>query len=165
MLTSYRLLPFSLLSGLLLCLSACGPNYHFSESVDIPAENWAYGKVIDFEFQIEDTLQIYNLILAITHHRDYAYQNLYTRIGTYFPSGQNLTETLSLELADKAGRWQGNCRGEYCTVEIPIQAGAYFNAAGEYRIRLEQFMRKNPIAGIKTISFHIEKTENRRESD
>lgn len=162
MLSSNRLLPFGFLAILLLGLSSCGPNYHFSESVDIPTENWTYDNAIDFEFQIEDTLQIYNLILVITHHQDYSYQNLYTQIGTYFPSGQDLTETLSLELADKTGKWQGNCSGKYCTVEIPIQEGAYFNAAGDYRIRLEQYMRKNPIAGIKNISFHIEKTENRR---
>lgn len=164
MLSSKRLLRFCLLATLLLGIFACGPNYHFSESVDIPTENWVYDDTIDFEFQIDDTLQIYNLILAITHHQDYAYQNLYTRIGTYFPSGQNLTETLSLELADKTGKWQGECSGKYCTVEIPIQEGAYFNAAGNYRIRLEQYMRKNPLAGIKNISFHIEKTENRREN-
>lgn len=164
MLSSNRLLPFGFSAVLLLSLFSCGPSYHFSESVDIPTEDWTYDNVVDFEFQIEDTLQIYNLILAITHHQDYAYQNLYTRIGTYFPSGQNLRETLSLELADKAGRWQGNCSGKYCTVEIPIQEGAYFNAAGDYKISLEQYMRKDPIAGIKNISFHIEKTENKREN-
>jgi len=159
---STRPIAYSLFFGFILSLSACGPNYHFSESVAIPDENWTYGNPIDFQFQIEDTLQIYNLILDITHHQDYSYQNLYTRIGTYFPSGQDITNTLSLELADKTGRWQGKCSGKYCTVQIPIQEGAYFNAAGDYKIRLEQFMRKDPIAGIKDISFHIEKTENRR---
>lgn len=164
MLTSNRLKSILPLLGLALLLSACGPNYQFSESVDLPAESWTYDNVIDFDFQIEDTLQIYNLILDVTHHQDFAYQNLYTRIGTYFPSGQDLTKVLSLELANKMGSWQGKCSGKYCTVQIPIQEGAYFNAAGDYRIRLEQFMRKDPILGIKNISFHIEKTENRREN-
>lgn len=164
MLTSNRLRSIFHLLGLTLLLSACGPNYQFSESIDIPAENWTYDNVIDFDFQIVDTLQIYNLILDVTHHQDFPYQNLYTRIGTYFPSGQDLTKVLSLELANKAGSWQGKCSGKYCTVQIPIQEGAYFNATGDYKIRLEQFMRKNPIPGIKNISFHIEKTENRREN-
>ncbi len=162
--TSNRFLSACYSFGLLLLLSACGPNYQFSESIDIPAESWTYDHVIDFNFQIEDTLQIYNLILDVTHHQDFAYQNLYTRIGTYFPSGQDLTKVLSLELANKAGSWQGKCSGKYCTVQIPIQEGAYFNAVGDYKIRLEQFMRKDPIPGIKNISFHIEKTENRREN-
>ncbi len=164
MLTSNRLLPLSQILGLVLLISSCGPNYQFSESIDIPAESWTYDNVVDFDFQIEDTLQIYNLILDVTHHQDYPYQNLYTRIGTYFPSGQDLTKVLSLELANKAGSWQGKCSGKYCSVQIPIQQGAYFNAAGAYKIRLEQFMRKDPIPGIKNISFHIEKTENRREN-
>jgi len=157
---SFFLISFSLLLG----LSACGPNYHFSTTVDIPDEAWNYDQVLDFEFEIEDTLQIYNLLLDITHDKEFSYQNLYTRIGTFFPSGQDIKETLSLELASKVGEWQGDCGGRYCKVQIPIQEGAFFNQAGKYKISLEQFMRKNPIQGIKTISFHIEETENRREA-
>lgn len=149
------------LIGLLL-LTACGPDYHFKESVDIPNDDWTYDQVLDFEFEITDTLQIYNLILDITHHKDYAYQNLYTQISTYFPSGEAISKTLSLELANTAGQWQGKCSGTYCTLRIPIQEGAYFNIPGIYKISLAQFMRSDPTRGVKNISFFVEKTEHKR---
>lgn len=156
----FFLIGFSLLVG----LTACGPNYHFSTTIDISNDAWSYDQVLDFEFEITDTLQIYNLLLDITHDKEYSYQNLYTRIGTFFPSGQNIKETLSLELASKTGEWQGDCGSRYCKVQIPIQEGAFFNQAGKYKISLEQFMRKNPIQGINKISFHIEETKNKREA-
>ena len=146
----------------LLGFSSCGPNYHYSETTDLQNEEWSYDQVLEFEFPISDTLQIYNLILDITHDVDYPFQNLYTRISTHFPSGEQINKTLSLELANKAGQWQGKCGRQYCHLKIPIQEGAYFNVPGNYKISLEQFMRINPTQGIRQIALHIEETENRR---
>lgn len=157
-----RRLAYSSFAGMFLVLIACGPDYLYKKDYPIDGGSWSYDQALEFSFDIEDTLRIYNLWLEVEHSTDYSYQNLYTRINTYFPSGQELQEPLSLELSDKIGRWYGDCSSSACTLLVPIQQGAFFNQQGTYRITLEQFMRQDPIKGIRNIGFRLEKTEQSR---
>ena len=151
-----QIIPFLLLVGIML--QSCGKDYAYQKEYDIPQMTWDYMDTLNFNFEIEDTLTLYNLYLQIEHVEDYAYQNLYTKISTKFPEGELLEEVLSLELADKVGNWEGQCSGEVCKLTIPIQENAYFNTNGEYQITIEQFMRKSPLVGIRKIGFILEKT-------
>lgn len=150
------LLPFALL------FSACGPNYVYEKTYELPDESWAYADSLAFEFELLDTNAIYNLWLRIEYAESFPTQNLYTRVHTRFPAGEQIAEPLSLELANKMGQWQGQCRSGYCQLDIPIQQGAYFSQAGEYRILLEQYMRQDSIGGVSSVGFLLEKTEAQR---
>ncbi|MCB9275757.1 MAG: gliding motility lipoprotein GldH [Lewinellaceae bacterium] len=154
--------PVFLLLSIAILLSSCGPAYEFKQKYDIDAEQWAYADTLDFTFAVKDTAVIYNLYLEVTHSTGFAYQNLYTQIYTRFPSGERIKELLSLELAGKGGIWLGDCGKNYCTLRIPIQEGAFFNQAGEYTITLQQFMRVDPVAGVRSIRFLLEDTGQRR---
>ena len=123
---------------------------------------WSYADSLDFSFRIDDTLQLYDLWLEVEHAVDYPYQNLYTRIHTRFPSGQRLSEPLSLELADKVGRWYGDCSRNSCTLRIPIQQGAFFDQPGNYHITVEQYMRQDPVQGVRHVGFFVEITGRSR---
>lgn len=144
---------------LLCCLTACGPNYTFNKTYTIDQEAWAYADTLNFEVDIKDTTRIYNLYLEVAHHpENYGFQNLYTKIHTSFPSGNRLGKMVSLELANKAGLWLGQCSGSKCKLTIPIQEGAYFNEAGTYTFTIEQFMRVSPLPGIQSLALKIEDT-------
>ncbi|MCB0650739.1 MAG: gliding motility lipoprotein GldH [Saprospiraceae bacterium] len=145
-----------------LIFFACGSDYAYQKEYTIPEEGWTYQDTLDFTFDIEDTTSIYNLYLKIEHDKDYAFQNLYTKVHTKFPGGERIAETLSLELADKAGGWQGNCSKKSYQLSIPIQKNAFFNATGAYKITLEQFMRTDPVKGLHKIGFMLEKTAQTR---
>ena len=152
--------PFPLLASFfsILLLTSCNGGYDFEKQYELQGEYWAQDDTLNFHFPIEDTLRIYNLYLEIEHNTNYSYQNLYTQIYTQFPAGQRIKELLSLELADKAGVWLGNCGKEYCVLKIPIQEGAYFNQQGEYTVMVEQYMRVNPVRGIRSVGFLLEDT-------
>ena len=154
-----RFLPF--LYGCCL-LAACGPNIIYEKETPIPDAAWTYADSLTFDFAIVDTAGIYNLFLDVTHGPDYAYQNLYTRLVTEFPDGRTLDQTLSLELADKTGRWNGNCGGTTCTARIALQEGAYFDLAGEYTLTVHQYMRKASLPGVQAVGLAVEKTEQTR---
>jgi gliding motility-associated lipoprotein GldH len=141
------------------CLSACGPNYVYEQELIVPEAGWGYSDSLVAKFEVPDTNTIYNLHLLIEHTTYFSYQNFYVLVHTQFPDGQRLTEQLSLELAGKGGVWLGNCRGELCTLDIPIQEGAYFNQAGNYQVTVEQYSRRNPLPEIKSIRFALEATE------
>lgn len=156
----HRYLAALLLPGLLL---ACDTGLHYQEEHAIPEDSgWTYADSLSFSFDIADTLALYDLILVVDHRTGYPYQNLYTRIHTIFPSGRRLSQVLSLELMDKVGYWQGDCRGERCSLRIPIQESAYFNETGTYSLRLEQYMRRDSLPGLDALSLEVRSTGEKR---
>lgn len=149
--------PILLLSLLLLFLfSACGPEIIFEKKLSIPDSGWTYTDTLHYEFDIVDTSQVYHLFLQLEHSTDYRNQNLYVKIHTGFPNGQRTAQVLSIDIADKVGRWLGDCRGETCSLDIPIQSNAYFNQVGKHSFTLEQYMRVDPLKDIRSSSFRIE---------
>lgn len=159
--SDFGLFPF-FLGCILLFLTACGPDYIAKKGYDLPETGWTYADTLNFPVFIPDTLRIYNLSLDIQHTRDFPFENLYVRIHTRFPDGHRLTRQVSLELADDAGLWQGDCGGRSCNITIPIQEGAYFNQTGEYLFTLEQYMRRDSLPGLERITFKVEDTGQNR---
>ena len=153
---------FSILSLAFFFCVSCGENYLFDKKISLEKGEWSYDNSLDFTFDITDTTHIYNLLLEVDHSIDYAYQNCYFKIHTQFPSGEKTEQLLSIDLADGVGRWQGDCSGESCTVLLDIQKKAFFNALGEHTITLEQYMRKNPLKGIKSLAIKLEDTGLKR---
>ena len=151
-----------LLLAIWAAVTGCGPNYIFQKEYKINEGAWTYSDTIDFRVSISDTLAIYNLYLEIEHSTEYSFQNLYTNIYTKFPNGQRLQKLVSLELANRGGIWEGDCSSQFCTLNIPIQQGAFFNEIGEYVITLEQQMRVDPIPGVRSFALKIEDTGERR---
>ncbi|MEL6926922.1 MAG: gliding motility lipoprotein GldH, partial [Bacteroidota bacterium] len=149
-----------LLSFLGLC--ACGTDYYFEKYYDIDNAVWTYDNTLDYEIDIQDTSSIYDLYLNLQHSPEYPYQNLYIRIQTHFPKGEKLEETLSVNLANKAGLWHGDCNTQRCKLQIPIQEGAFFNQAGSYRFTIEQYMRVPALEGIRQIGMALKDTGMKR---
>ena len=151
-----------LLLFLWVVIIGCGPDFIYHEEYETREGKWAYMDTIDFRVRIVDTLAIYNLSLDVEHSTEYAFQNLYVNIYTDFPNGGRLKKLVSLELANKGGIWLGDCSRKFCTLNIPIQQGAFFNEPGEYIFTLEQHMRIDPIPGIKGFALKIEDTGEKR---
>lgn len=147
----------TLFALLLTLLTACGPSYVYEAAHPIASpEGWAYNEVINFEFPVTDTNQLYDLHLLVDHSVDFGFQNTYVNIKTFFPNGEELEEQVSLQLADKFGQWYGDCNSTKCSLDIPIQQNAFFNAPGNYRIEISQFSRNNPLPGIQQLTFALE---------
>ncbi|MEM7572003.1 MAG: gliding motility lipoprotein GldH [Bacteroidota bacterium] len=140
----------------LLTLTACGPSYIFEETKPIAEDGWSYNDTLNFNFEIVDTSTIYDLHLILDHKDDFASQNTYVRLKLRFPDGKRTDEQLSLQMADAFGVWLGDCRGENCSLDIPIQTGAYFSQSGNYQLTVEQFSRAELLYGITALTFALE---------
>lgn len=151
------------LLGLLSLLTACGPNYVYESQLEVSDAGWTYQDSLLAQFTIEDSLTIYNLHLELEHNEEFPFQNFYVQVHTQFPDGQRLSELVSLELANRAGMWLGECSGGICSLDIPIQQGAYFNQIGDYQLTVEQYSRRDPLPGILSVGFALEETGGRRE--
>lgn len=157
-----RLFSYFILLSSIYALSSCGTDYLYEQEIKIPETGWAYQDSLLATFEIPDTSTIYNLHLFLEHGTGFSYQNFYVQIKTQFPDGQQLTEQVSLELAGKGGIWLGDCDNETCTLDIPIQEGAYFDQAGTYQLSVHQYSRRNPLPGVNSIRFALEATEDAR---
>jgi gliding motility-associated lipoprotein GldH len=138
-----------------LLVASCGDDVIYDKTLDIPGESWAYGDTLKFDFEIADTAKTYSLLLDVTHAGDYGFQNLYVQFHTIFPSGKKETQLVSLELAAPTGIWNGECSGNECSVEIPLQSKAIFKEKGKHTLALEQYMRQNPLPGLKNMTLKI----------
>ena len=142
-----------------LLLTACNSDLIFNETLDIPNAAWEYDNKLAFEFEVKDTTKTHQVLLEITHAGDFGFQNCYVQITTRFPNGEEKKQPVSLELAAQSGTWNGQCSGNACSLEIPLQAKAKFKATGKHSITVEQFMRVNPLPGIEAISLKIKQLE------
>ena len=124
----------------------------------MPEQGWTYENPLHFTFNIRDTNKVYDLWVEIDHTTDFETQNLYTKLYTSFPDGRKTEKVVSLELASKAGAWQGACSNGSCKLRVPLQAQAYFNQTGEYTLTAEQYMRQDSLEGISAFRFMIEDT-------
>ena len=153
---------FLLLFSLIILFTSCKEKYAFEKTYQFDNKEWTYADSLSFDFQIPDTNDVYSLFLEVQHGTDYSYENLYTNIKTIFPSGKTIENPLSLELADKTGRWYGKCSGKNCTYLLPIQEKAYFNEVGTFQLKIEQYMREERIEGINGIGFKLKELEIER---
>jgi gliding motility-associated lipoprotein GldH len=135
----------------------------FEKNYDLKNGQWAYNDTLDFTFAISDTMAVYDIVMVIKHTPQYATQNLYMNISTKFPTGERPKQLLNIDLADNTGKWEGKCNSSECTFEIPIQPNAYFNAAGQYTITLEQYMREEYLKDIKNIALKLVDKNQKRD--
>lgn len=150
-----RIIWLPLLASCYFFFSGCGNDFIYEEKLPIPADSWAYEDTLAFKFSISDTTKIYALLLDVTHSPEYGFQNLYVQIHTRYPNGKVEQQVLSLELANQAGIWNGQCSGKSCTLEIPLLEKAVFRETGNYSLTLEQYMRESPIPGVKDMALKI----------
>jgi gliding motility-associated lipoprotein GldH len=143
-------------------ITACKDNLLIDEKKDIPNLEWTYRDSLSYTFLISDTTKIYNMSLNIEHSPEYSWQNLYVRVHTTFPNGKRLSKNVSLDLADKSGKWLGDCNSKACHTAIALQPNAFFTPAGKYIVTVAQHTRQDSIRGVYSVGFSIEDTGKKR---
>lgn len=157
---------FMVLISLLLVtisFSGCDPNRVYEKNIDIPDYVWNLDNRVIFEVPIEDTTQVYNLYVNVRHTDFYPFSNLWVLVTTTFPDGETLEQRLNLELANKEGKWYGDCLGDICDVQLILQENAYFNQTGTYTFAFDQIMRTDDLPAVMSMGLRIEEAGTRPE--
>jgi len=146
--------------GIILALvfASCGEKYFYEKTYELADNQWSYSDTLHFDVDILDTLKTYHLILDIEHSVEYPYQNNYIYIHTHLPNGEHLGKQVSIDLAEKSGKWNGDCNSETCELRTFIQPNAYFNQVGKHRFSVEQYMRTDSLPDIRSVSLRIQET-------
>jgi len=139
----------------LFIISSCGETPVLEKSFELPSGVWNYADKLDFPIEVEDTLSKYRLEMQLQHSTEYNYQNLYTRIKTDFPNGRSATDTVSIQLSDKYGRWFGKCNSNDCAYRVVLKDSFNFVEAGKHNLNIEQYSRTDYLEGVEELSFAL----------
>lgn len=141
---------------MLIFFSSCRESYFYDHSYTMTNEQWTDENSLSFSFEIKDTLQQYNLFLDLRHTMDYEYQNLYVKIDTKYPNGHVLSDTLSFDLANSLGDWNGKCNSSECDLRVYLANKIRFEQEGNFQISFSPFSRIKTITYVKEVSLRIQ---------
>ena len=114
------------------------------------SEGWPHADSISFNID-EHQCKIDEIEFVVDHDINYDYQNLYLKVD--FRNEQSIkSDTISIQLANEQGFWQGHCSGINCRIiyNYPVNKATHLN-----QITITQYSRESNLKGINHIGFNI----------
>ena len=155
MVSNLSRIAIGLVATCIISLVSCGPVKIFDDTLVVPESGWTYADTLVYDFDVRDTMLTHNMMLTIKHVTDFAYANVYVDITTTFPDSPPITQQVSLDLADKAGQWLGECGKATCMTPVLISEGKRFRTPGNYKISIVQASRQDTLAGIYAVQLQV----------
>jgi gliding motility-associated lipoprotein GldH len=142
-------------------LSGCDDNRIYDTHIDIENALWPENKELNYEFEVADNKQAYNVIYNIRYTNTYPYYNLYLHYYLADSTGKVLKDhQLHMDLFDsKTGKPLGKGLGDlFDGTFLNQDLKAYiFPYAGKYKMKLRQYMRQSQLQGISSVGVKVEK--------
>ena len=149
-----------------ISLVSCDAKRVFDEYKTIENNTWKKNDVLQFSFDVKDTLTKKNLFISLRNNNDYPFSNLFLITQLNFPNGQKIIDTLEYDMADVTGKFLGEGFTEIKENKLFYKENIVFPKAGNYTINVAQAMRKNgdiegvkSLNGVTNVGFRIEKIE------
>ena len=144
---------------IIVFLSSCDEDRVYEKNADFNSRHWIVSEKPDFEFEIKDTLQSYNVYCNVRNSLDYPYARIFITWYLQDSTGTTLDKALVRHLLfdDKTGEPHGESGlGDIYDHRIALKTNYQFPYAGKYRIAFEQYMRTDSLAGILAVGLRVE---------
>jgi len=142
-------------------LSSCDKNRIYEQNQDLADNAWPIAAIQEFQFEIQDTTRQYNIYFNVRNALFYEYYNLYVKHVLVGPDGQEISTNLhELYLMDKkTGKPLGDGTGDIFDHQVLAIKDQKFSKPGNYTIKLQQYMRRDPLPGIMAIGVRVDTQE------
>ncbi|NEM96854.1 gliding motility lipoprotein GldH [Pontibacter burrus] len=146
-------------AAMLLLLTSCDPARVYEQNVDMPDNSWAIDNAPVFEFEITEPNQQYAIYVNVRYDLEYAFYNLYLQHELTGPDGKEISQELHevLLMDPKTGKPQGKGSSDTFDMQQLILDNVTFPEAGKYKIKITQYMRRDPLPNIKAIGVRVAK--------
>ena len=146
-------------AALLLLLTSCDPARVYEQNVDLPEGNWAIDNAPVFEFEIADTTQLYTVSVNLRYNLEYDFYNLYLQHELTGPGGKKLSGKLHeiLLMDAKTGKPLGKGSSDTFDLQQPLLENVSFPEAGKYKLKITQYMRRDPLPNIQAVGIRVAK--------
>tara|TARA_B100000809_G_scaffold77865_3_gene75753 strand:- start:1146 stop:1685 length:540 start_codon:yes stop_codon:yes gene_type:complete len=160
----------SLLKGIfvfLLFISfiSCDEHRVFENYRSVGISGWGKDDLVNFQFEISDTLTYNDLYIQIRNTSEYQYSNLFLITELQYPNGFHVIDTLEYKMTDVYGKWLGEGFTDIKENKLFFKETFQFPVSGGYEINIQQAMRKRDqvegiqnIKGVSDVGFRIEKS-------
>mgnify|MGYP000465822827 CR=1 FL=1 len=145
---------------ILILFSACGGDQLIDEYMDIPEKSWDQNDTYRFQFEVDDTSAMYDMLIKLRHNNDYNYSNIYFFVKVRSPEGFVQSDTIQYLLAAPEGKWLGDGIGELKTNLFLYGDHVRFPKEGTYTFEISQGMREEKLLGFEDIGLRVAKSEN-----
>ena len=131
----------------------------YEQTKDIDNGKWKVADVYSCGFKIEDISQNYDISYIIRNSSKYAFYNLYVTYYLEDDKGKIISSSLqNLQLLDAGtGEPFGSGLGDLYEHEITALAKFKFPQKGNYKFKVKQYMRQDPINEIFTVGARVKK--------
>ncbi len=153
-----------MIRNLLFCFALMGaiscsdPQRVYENNIDFNEKIWTVENVPEFEFEISDVPNTYNLYYNVRNSISYPYHNLYVRYSLEDSLGNVLSSKLqNMDLFDPTtGEPHGEGLGDIFDHRILAIEGHEFTNKGIYRFKIHQFMRQDTVPMILSVGLRVE---------
>ncbi|PRY16323.1 gliding motility-associated lipoprotein GldH [Pontibacter ummariensis] len=151
-------------AAFLLLLASCDPARVYEQNVDLPEGNWAIDNVPAFEFEIQDTTQVYDVYFNVRYNLQYDYYNLYVRHQLLGPDSILLSSQLHelLLMDSKTGKPLGDGSSDIYDLQVLALNDVTFKKAGQYKLMLTQYMRRDPLPNVLAVGARVAKESGKQ---
>ena len=146
---------FILFAILPVVFYSCNTNILFDQNVSLPQEGWHKNDAVNFNVNINDSINSFKFKLNIRNTTDYRYSNLYIFLITKLPNGNISRDTIECILANNEGKWLGKGWGNIKENNIVLKSNLRFPLTGNYKFILQQAMRVDTLKGINDMGLSI----------
>jgi gliding motility-associated lipoprotein GldH len=139
---------------------ACDDSRVYEKNYDFDGAAWAAPDKPEFEFEIQDTTEVYNIYCNVRNSLTYPFSRLFVTYYLQDSIGKILKKDLvSQTLFDpKTGDPQGSSGlGDIYDRRVLLLSGHRFPYAGRHKISFEQFMRMDTLTGVLAVGVRVEK--------
>ncbi|KXK29823.1 MAG: gliding motility-associated lipoprotein GldH [Bacteroidetes bacterium OLB12] len=147
-----------LFAAVTILISGCDNSRLFENYVEFKDRNWKIQEPVQFEFEITNTQQQYNLYYEVRNSLDYPWQRIFVNYQLTDSTGTTLSQKLVSDyLFEKSGQPRGRSGlGDVYDHRFKILQDYSFKNPGKYKFTLQQENRQDTLAGILAIGFRIE---------
>lgn len=146
-------------TAIIVILFSCDESRVYEKNIDFNSRQWPINERPEFEFEISDTLQTYNLFCNVRNSLDYPFARVFVRYYLQDSSGNVLEKELVRQLLfdEKTGKPHGESGlGDLYDHRIPLKSNHRFPYTGKYKIAFEQFMRTDTLSGVVAVGVRVE---------
>lgn len=118
--------------------------------------SWKKDVKQDFQFEINDSQNLKNIIFVVRNNDDYPFSNIRFIVNLESPNKKIETDTLNYVLAKPNGEWLGTGFGATKETLFQYKLDYKFPANGVYKIKIAQAMRRDILPGIEDLGIKIE---------
>ncbi len=156
-------LPPWILPALFFFVSNCDSKRVFEGKKDFTDKLWAINSPAEFYFEIDNTDKKYNLLFSVRSTAKYKYQNIYLQYYLEDSTGRLLSKDLkNIQLFNAiTGIPYGSGLGDIYDIEKVFLENYTFEDKGNYKLRIDQFMRPDSLSEILSVGLRVEFDEEK----